>query len=77
MDYKITHIKGGTDNCYIVSCGKDAILVDTSSGPSRQMVLDECSKYNMKLAVLTHPHFDHSGRCFGQLDQAWNGTSLF
>lgn len=60
MDYRITHIKGGTDNCYIVSNGKDAILVDTSSGPSRQMVLDECSKYNMKLVVLTHPHFDHS-----------------
>ncbi|MBO4390276.1 MAG: MBL fold metallo-hydrolase [Lachnospiraceae bacterium] len=60
MEYQITLIKGGTDNCYLVSKGKDAILVDTSSGQSLQMVLDECSKYNMKLLVLTHPHFDHA-----------------
>ena len=60
MDYKITLIKGGTDNCYIVSRGREAILVDTSSGPSLQMVMDECSKYDMKLLVLTHPHFDHA-----------------
>lgn len=60
MHYKITHIKGGTDNCYIVSNGKDAILFDTSSGENLQMVLDECGKYNLKLIVLSHPHFDHA-----------------
>ena len=60
MEYKITQIKGGTDNCYLVSYGNDAFLVDTSSGEALQMVLDECSKYNMKLLVLTHPHFDHA-----------------
>ena len=60
MKYTITHIKGGTDNCYIVSSGKDAILFDTASGENLQQVLDECSKYDLKLIVLSHPHFDHA-----------------
>ena len=60
MHYKITHIKGGTDNCYIVSNGKDAILFDTASGEYLKQVEDECSKYNIKLIVLSHPHFDHT-----------------
>lgn len=56
----IKRIKGGTDNCYIVSDGKDAILVDTASSKSYDKVLEECSKYNMRLIVLTHVHFDHA-----------------
>ena len=60
MKYAITRIKGGTDNCYIVSKGDDAILFDTASGNNLQQVKDECSKYNMKLIVLSHPHFDHA-----------------
>ena len=60
MKYTITQIKGGTDNCYIVSKGDDAILFDTASGKNLQQVKDECSKYNMKLIVLSHPHFDHA-----------------
>ena len=59
-EYKITQIKGGTDNCYIVSCGKEAILFDTSSGENKDLVMEECSKYDMKLLVLSHPHFDHA-----------------
>ena len=59
-NYEITRIKGGTDNCYIVSHGKDAILFDTSSGAARELVIDECSKYNLKLIVLSHTHFDHA-----------------
>lgn len=59
-NYEITRIKGGTDNCYIVSHGKDAILFDTSSGAARELVIDECSKYNLKLVVLSHTHFDHA-----------------
>ena len=57
---KIEWIKGKTDNCYIVSEAKDAILVDTASGQSYEKVLEECSKYNMRLIVLTHVHFDHA-----------------
>lgn len=60
MKYNITHIKGGTDNCYLISDGKNAILFDTASGENLQQVTDECSKYDMKLIVLSHPHFDHA-----------------
>ncbi|MBR3143097.1 MAG: hypothetical protein IKF09_08140, partial [Clostridiales bacterium] len=42
----ITMIKGGTDNCYIVSDRKEAILVDTSSGKSLKQVIDACSQYD-------------------------------
>ena len=57
---KIHRIKCKTDNCYIVSNGKKAILVDTGSGESYDTVLAECSKYDMQLVVLTHVHFDHA-----------------
>lgn len=60
MKYSITRIKGGTDNCYIVSDGKNAILFDTASKENLQQVSDECSKYDLKLIVLSHPHFDHA-----------------
>ena len=58
--YEITRIKGGTDNCYIVSSGKEAILLDTAGGAHLSKVIEACSKYDMKLVVLTHPHFDHA-----------------
>lgn len=57
---KVTMIKGGTDNCYIVSEGKSAILIDTSSGAGIEQVITECDKYEMKLIILTHVHFDHA-----------------
>lgn len=59
-EYEITRIKGGTDNCYIVSDGKNAILFDTSSGESKDQVIEACSSYEMKVLVLSHPHFDHA-----------------
>ena len=59
-NYEITRIKGGTDNCYLVINGKDAVLFDTSSGEAYEKVKEECSKYNMKLIVLSHTHFDHA-----------------
>ena len=57
---EITKIKCGTDNCYIVSEGKNAILVDTGSKKYLDMVIAECGKYDLKLIVLTHVHFDHA-----------------
>ncbi|MBO4324403.1 MAG: MBL fold metallo-hydrolase [Lachnospiraceae bacterium] len=60
MNYDVIRIKGGTDNCYIITDGKNAILADTSSGGSFKMVMDTVSKYDLKLIVLTHPHFDHA-----------------
>ena len=57
---KIHRIKHKTDNCYLVTNGKQAILVDTCSSGGYDAVLTECSKYEMKLIVLTHVHFDHA-----------------
>lgn len=57
---KVIRIKGGTDNCYVVTDGKAAILVDTASGENLEMVTAECDKYEMKLIFLTHVHFDHA-----------------
>lgn len=53
-------IQCGTDNCYIVSEGEDAILVDTGTAAFFDKVLAECSAYKMRLIFLTHPHFDHA-----------------
>ena len=58
--HKIHRIKCKTDNCYIVSNGRNAILVDTGSGEAFDNVLAECSKFDMRLVVLTHVHFDHA-----------------
>ena len=60
MNYEVTRIKGGTDNCYLISDGNKAMLFDTGSGKNLGMVVDACSKYDMKLLVLSHPHFDHA-----------------
>ena len=57
---EIKRIKGGTDNCYLVTDGSKAILVDTASKQNLDQVTAECDKYEMKLIVLTHVHFDHA-----------------
>ena len=57
---EIRRIKGGTDNCYLVTDGSKAILVDTASKECFNQVAAECDKYEMKLIVLTHVHFDHA-----------------
>ena len=61
---KIIRIKGGTDNCYLVTDDNKAILVDTASKANLDMVIKECDKYEMKLIVLTHVHFDHAENAF-------------
>lgn len=57
---EIKWIKGGTDNCYLVTDGSRAILVDTAGRQYLDLVAAECDKYEMKLIVLTHVHFDHA-----------------
>ncbi|MBR5348710.1 MAG: MBL fold metallo-hydrolase, partial [Lachnospiraceae bacterium] len=57
---EVIRIKGGTDNCYLVVEGMNAILVDTSSKKSLDQVIEECDKFDLKLIVLTHTHFDHA-----------------
>lgn len=56
----VKRIKGGTDNCYIVAEGNKAILIDTASKRNLDKVISECAKFEMKLIVLTHVHFDHA-----------------
>lgn len=58
--HRIHHIKCKTDNCYIVESGGNAILVDTGSGECYTAVAEECRKYDLRLIVLTHVHFDHA-----------------
>ena len=57
---EIKRIQGGTDNCYLVTDSSRAILVDTAGKPNLDLVTAECDKYEMKLIVLTHVHFDHA-----------------
>ena len=57
---EVHQIKCKTDNCYLVTNGRNAVLVDTASGEGYDTVLAECSKYDLKLIVLTHVHFDHA-----------------
>jgi len=52
-------IRCGNVNCYLVSCDKNAILVDTGREKYRQKVLDACRPYEIRLLVLTHGHVDH------------------
>lgn len=57
---EIRWIKCKTDNCYLVTEGGNAVLVDTGSSICYEKVIEECSRYNMRLIVLTHVHFDHA-----------------
>ena len=53
-------IKGGMANCYIVSQGDGAVLVDTGTAKCRDRILDKCRAAGVKLIVLTHGHYDHA-----------------
>ncbi len=57
---KIRRIKCGTGNCYLIISGNKAVLVDTGASPYAEKVAAECEKYDLKLILLTHPHFDHA-----------------
>lgn len=49
----------GSVNCYIVSYGKNAVLVDTGRERYRQKIWSACKPYDVRLLVLTHGHVDH------------------
>lgn len=57
---EIHRIKCGNGNCYIISNGKDGILVDTGKREFLNQVLEASKFFNIKLIVLTHAHFDHA-----------------
>ena len=55
----ITAIKCGINNCYLLSRGEDAVLVDTSVKKDRRKILRACAGKRVRLIVLTHGHYDH------------------
>ena len=57
---EIHRIRCGSVNCYLVTAGDRAVLVDTGREAHRQQVLDACREVNVKLVVLTHGHVDHA-----------------
>lgn len=56
---KIERISCGNGNCYIISDGENAVLVDTHRKEYREKILNACKPYKMRLLVLTHGHVDH------------------
>lgn len=52
-------INGGMANCFIVSQGGNAVLVDTGTAKYRDTILEKCRAANAGLIVLTHGHYDH------------------
>ena len=56
---KIERIPCGNGNCYIISNGENAILVDTCRKKHREKILNACKPYKIRLLVLTHGHMDH------------------
>ena len=58
--HTVKRINCKTDNCYLIINENKAILVDTCSEEAYDTVVNECSKYDLQLIVLTHVHFDHA-----------------
>lgn len=56
---QVRRIRCGNVNCYLITEGENAILVDTGREACRQQVLKACQAYRMRLLVLTHGHVDH------------------
>ena len=55
----VERINGGMANCYILSQGDNAVLVDTGTAKVRDVILEKCRAANVGLVVLTHGHYDH------------------
>ena len=55
----VKRIKCGNVNCYIISEGDSAILVDTGRKKHLKTVIAACNPYKIKLILLTHGHYDH------------------
>ncbi len=64
--YYITRIEQNQTNCYLIEIDNGFILIDTGYTKYRQEIDDAiasagCALGNLKLIVLTHGDFDHSG----------------
>ena len=65
-DISYVPIKLGFVNCYLVRNGDDFILIDTGFRRKRkdlehELVEAGCNPENLKLIILTHQDFDHTG----------------
>jgi len=58
--FSVERIQCGANNCYIVSQGGSAILVDTATTRYRGAILEKCRAKNVRIIVLTHGHYDHT-----------------
>ena len=58
--FEIERIACGTVNCFLISQGGSAILVDTATEKYRDAILEKCRAKNVGLIVLTHGHYDHT-----------------
>lgn len=56
---KVHLIRCGSVNYFLISHGRDAILVDTGREKYQKKVLRFCKEYRVRLLVLTHGHVDH------------------
>lgn len=68
MVQNITTITFGGVNCYLVTLDKGFVLIDTGFSKNREDIEKElecagCKSGTLKLIVLTHGDFDHSGNC--------------
>ncbi len=55
----VNKIRCGNVNCFLVSNGENAILVDTGEKKYRKKLLKACQNKNVITIVLTHGHIDH------------------
>ena len=63
---QITRIPMGTANAYVVTNGKQAILIDAGMKKKEKKIIDalqrmKISPRDIKLIILTHAHYDHCG----------------
>ena len=56
-------------NCYIVTLGTNAIIIDPADDAKK--IIKECEKYNVKEILVTHHHFDHIG-ALEELEKFYN-----
>ena len=67
-DIKTIILGGLAGNCYLIKNHSGFILIDTGGRTKRKKLLKElndsgCNTNNLKLIILTHGDFDHSGNC--------------
>jgi glyoxylase-like metal-dependent hydrolase (beta-lactamase superfamily II) len=55
----VQRISCGDVNCFLITKGQKAILVDTGRQSQREKILKACETLTIEMIVLTHGHIDH------------------